>query len=156
MIFSSVPHFPTEDSKLRATTLSRRLGGNCPNTLAVLEQFVNDSIQLHLVSVLPAKDSLSCKLISDSYTKTDLHASCIHRSQHEEGPSSYIIQNEETKSRTIVNYNNLPEMTTDEFKHKANLLAALPNGDEGWYHFEVREVEHRITTSDPLFEQTTD
>ncbi|KAH8728413.1 Ribokinase-like protein [Phaeosphaeriaceae sp. PMI808] len=136
-----VPQFPTEDSKLRATALSRRLGGNCPNTLAVLEQFVNDFIHLHLVSVLPAEQSVYTKFIRDAYTRVKLDASCIYRSEHDDAPSSYIIQNSGTKSRTIINYNNLPEMTVDELIHKAQLLAAFPNGDEGWYHFEGRIPE---------------
>ncbi len=34
----SVPHYPIEDEKLRATEIVRRRGGNCPNTLEVVAQ----------------------------------------------------------------------------------------------------------------------
>ncbi|KAH6626184.1 hypothetical protein B0J18DRAFT_408543 [Chaetomium sp. MPI-SDFR-AT-0129] len=36
----TIPHFPTEDSKLRATALQVRRGGNCPNSLEVLAQLL--------------------------------------------------------------------------------------------------------------------
>ena len=36
----TVPQFPEEDSKLRATSFTRRRGGNTPNTLEVLQQLV--------------------------------------------------------------------------------------------------------------------
>lgn len=36
----TVPHFPHEDSKLRATSRKTRLGGNIPNTLGVLSQIL--------------------------------------------------------------------------------------------------------------------
>lgn len=36
----NVPHFPGEDKKLRASSKIRRRGGNCGNSLEVLEQLV--------------------------------------------------------------------------------------------------------------------
>lgn len=36
----TVPYFPHEDSKLRATSRKTRLGGNIPNTLGVLSQIL--------------------------------------------------------------------------------------------------------------------
>lgn len=36
----TVPHFPHEDSKLRATSRKTCLGGNIPNTLGVLSQIL--------------------------------------------------------------------------------------------------------------------
>lgn len=39
-VMLTVPHFPHEDSKLRATSRKTRLGGNIPNTLGVLSQIL--------------------------------------------------------------------------------------------------------------------
>lgn len=39
-VILTVPHFPHEDSKLRATSRETRLGGNIPNTLGVLSQIL--------------------------------------------------------------------------------------------------------------------
>lgn len=39
-VILTVPHFPHEDSKLRATSRETRLGGNVPNTLGVLSQIL--------------------------------------------------------------------------------------------------------------------
>lgn len=47
-----VPRYPEEDSKLRATSLTKRRGGNTPNTLEVLEQMINVEIYDHGVEVL--------------------------------------------------------------------------------------------------------
>ncbi|KAF2475126.1 Ribokinase-like protein [Lindgomyces ingoldianus] len=134
----TVPKFPTEDSKLRATKLTRRLGGNCPNTLSVLEQFIDESIELHFLAVLPSEHSGATKFIRDSYSKVQIDPSCIYRVAYDESPSSYIFQNGETNSRTIVNYNELPEMTKEEFVHQAHLLSVSKEAVEGWYHFEGR------------------
>jgi ketohexokinase len=59
---------------------------------------------------------------------------CIYREDHIEPASSYIIRSGETGSRTIVNYNNLPEMTVSEFKSR--ILTFDPT-QETWWHFEV-------------------
>jgi len=58
---------------------------------------------------------------------------CIHREEFNEPASSYIIKSQQTNSRTIVNYNELPEMTTDEFIVMAEKLGY----EASWYHFEV-------------------
>lgn len=43
-VILTVPHFPHEDSKLRATSRETRLGGNIPNTLGVLSQILIEEI----------------------------------------------------------------------------------------------------------------
>lgn len=64
---------------------------------------------------------------------------CLYRGGHQEPASSYIIRNAGTQSRTIVNYNDLAEMTTEEFVKIANTFAEKPDGsvDDSWWHFEV-------------------
>lgn len=59
---------------------------------------------------------------------------CIYRQGYDEPASSYIIRSSQTDSRTIVNFNNLPEMTSGEFAAVADSV-----GNEAcWCHFEVR------------------
>lgn len=246
-----VPYYPGEDEKLRATALIKRRGGNCPNTLEVLQQLVavddgngglstaneqtvlsahgtppaalnntqdetgqkdglneneNDdkkmpsspvttghesradneehkddiikkepSLSLTLISTLPRRAAPASAWIVDSFdtlsndsnaecavrderqpTSIDL-SHCIYREEFDEPASSYILSSSQTHTRTIVNINELPEMTTEEFiaicedlfqsKSTANTTTepsatATPDTDEGaeiWhFHFEGR------------------
>jgi ketohexokinase len=64
---------------------------------------------------------------------------CIYREECNEAASSYIIKSEAQDSRTIVNYNELPEMTVTEFIGAANAVGSDEGGGKGvWWHFEVR------------------
>ncbi|QLI73466.1 Ketohexokinase [Metarhizium brunneum] len=134
----SVPHFPQEDAKLRATNLTIRRGGNCPNSLEVLQQLVtdNDNTQLHLVSCLPRRDAPSTRRIISSFgpdTRVDFRH-CIYREGYTEAASSYIIKSQQSNSRTIVNYNHLPEMTCHEF---AQVVDGFDGHEPTLWHFEV-------------------
>ncbi|KAI1077812.1 pfkB family kinase [Whalleya microplaca] len=134
----SVPHFITEDEKLRASNIVRRRGGNCPNTVEVLQQFLdsqNDaSISVNLVAVLPNRFSRPIQEIRRSLGPRVSTAQCLYREEHTEPASSYIIRNQATDSRTIINYNPLPEMTCNEFKWIADSISS----EGSWYHFEGR------------------
>jgi ketohexokinase len=171
----SVPHFPEEDSKLRATSLSVRRGGNCPNTLEVLQQLLRASaggdsddedaddaatpafsglqagrgtrIQTHLVSPLPGRASAATAQILSSFGTRqgpdDIDFShCLYREGHEAPASSYVLRSAATGSRTLVNHNDLPEMTVEEF---AATVESLQAGEAGrgqwWWHFEGRAPE---------------
>ncbi|KAI1175505.1 Ribokinase-like protein [Nemania sp. FL0916] len=140
----SVPYYPDEDSKLRASSLQVRRGGNCPNTLEVLQQLLREEkgdqerarVRPYLVTCLPSRNAPATAKIIESFgvdTPVDF-SRCIFRDQNEEPASSYIIRSSATGSRTLVNYNDLAEMTFDEF------VAATKNvdGDDAWYHFEGR------------------
>lgn len=139
-LLKSVPHFPAEDSKLRATSLQKRRGGNCPNTLEVLQQLAEaeDGANLIFLGVLPSRTSAATMRITNSLPGIDLRH-CIYRDESTEAASSYIIKSEKGDSRTIVNYNELKEMTVNEFNAAAkNVASGLPSGGRIWYHFEVR------------------
>lgn len=138
---TSVPKFPSEDHKLRATNLSRRRGGNVANTLEVLQQFpsTTDNVDLNLLCVLPSKSSPGAEFVRNSLGPEVKMDSCIYREAHSEPASSYILKSEESGSRTIVNYNELPEMTLSEFKERISRLAE--DEKRTWFHFEGREVE---------------
>ncbi|KAJ4306380.1 hypothetical protein N0V88_001180 [Collariella sp. IMI 366227] len=170
----SVPHFPSEDSKLRATALQVRRGGNCPNSLQVLAQLVSRHgpeyhppgrpLKLHLVSSLPDRQSAATREILSSFgnsyggnrsageqgddgagpagTTIDFSHS-LYRPGHEQAASSYILRSSETGSRTIVNFNNLPEMSAAEFEKIADAFLVEYRNDAGdddgsccWWHFE--------------------
>ncbi|KAJ4416895.1 hypothetical protein N0V85_002075 [Neurospora sp. IMI 360204] len=212
----TVPQFPEEDSKLRATALQVRRGGNCPNTVEVLQQLLlsggglassstqnrqdsaadivvvtpppsqqQQQLSLHLVSILPHVGSSATRKILSSFaappapqpspsydsesmsesvtgatsaTATSVDFShCLYRKGHEEAASSYIIRSGATGSRTIVNYNDLPDMTTDEFVNIVHDFVALQHkhsddrgflGEDCWWHFEVGSdipVIHMLT-----------
>lgn len=150
-----VPHFPEEDSKLRATAVQVRRGGNCPNTLEVLQQLLlsgsaNDSepdsrqqrprVVQHLVACLPnARAAATGKILSSFGPGSPIDFShCIYRDHHDEAASSYIIRSAETGSRTIVNFQDLPEMTVGEFENIADKFTE--HAADCWWHFEVRHA----------------
>ncbi|PFH55275.1 hypothetical protein XA68_10203 [Ophiocordyceps unilateralis] len=142
----SVPHYPDEDSKLRATSLAIRRGGNCANALEVLQQLLQEGgrhVRPHLVSALPSRSSTATGRIRASFgdaSPVDL-SHCLYREAYDEPAASYIIRSQASTSRTIVNHNDLPEMTVDEFDAVISALAD-PSSDssssDSWWHFEGR------------------
>ncbi|KUI71551.1 Ketohexokinase [Cytospora mali] len=144
----SVPHFPEQDAKLRATSLKVRRGGNCGNGLEVLQQFLPPPssawpppLTPHLVTTLPSRQSAATAKVLSSFgpnSPVDL-GHCIHREDQAEAASSYIIHSRETGSRTIVNHNGLADMTVDEFIGIADEFKGM--GAETWWHFEGRIPE---------------
>ncbi|PSR94324.1 D-sorbose [Coniella lustricola] len=143
----SVPHLPEEDAKLRATSLKVRRGGNCGNSLEVLQQYTSGSnLALHLVTVLPSRRSPATEQILSSFAAEGLAdvdlGHCIYRDDQTEPASSYIFHNQETGSRTIVNYNGLAEMTVEEFVEVADAFQQVDA--DVWWHFEGRIPETTI------------
>lgn len=133
---NSVPDYPREDEKLRSLALSRRRGGNCANTFEVLQQLLDKSykLELSLCAVLPAENSEAVAFVRHSLDSKIRLDYCIYRSNFTETASSYIIKSLATGSRTIVNFNELPEMTVDEFVSKARAIGSRAE----MYHFEGR------------------
>ncbi|KAK4072513.1 hypothetical protein Trihar35433_4577 [Trichoderma harzianum] len=138
----SVPQYPQEDAKQRASSLEIRRGGNCPNSLEVLQQLVGpqDALRMHLVSPLPSKSSLATQHIKESFGESSPvdFEQCLYRETHTQAASSYIFRSQQTGSRTIINYNDLPEMTVDEFEA---VVRRFDPSDETWWHFEVSPVQ---------------
>ncbi|KAL2001657.1 hypothetical protein VTN02DRAFT_1440 [Thermoascus thermophilus] len=146
-VILSVDHYPAEDEKLRASSLVRRRGGNCPNTLEVLQQLIEQQQQQQkdekhasspvLIAVLPAASSPASQFIRDSLGPGVDTTHCVYRETHTEPASSYIIKSRTSGSRTIVNFNELPELTAAEFDA---VVERLDVGDGGgkWFHFEGR------------------
>jgi ketohexokinase len=145
----TVPHFPLEDQKLRASKRTRRRGGNCGNTLEVLTQLTEHlgptpQPQLYLIAVLPSYDSPDTRLIRSKLPNVELDSSCIYRPGSQEAASSYIIQNLKTDSRTIVSINELAEMTVEEFSNRILEIAKHKRNYKAWYHFEVPTTHHHF------------
>ncbi|KAJ5754095.1 uncharacterized protein N7511_008248 [Penicillium nucicola] len=137
----TVPYYPGEDEKLRASTISHRRGGNCPNTLEVLGQLVerglsDEKLSLNLITVLPSRSSEASQLLKKSLGKQVQLDNCIYREQFNEPASSYVIKSQKTGSRTIVNHNELPDMTLEEFKMAVESMRGVAN--KSWFHFEGR------------------
>ncbi|KAF9881257.1 putative mfs transporter protein [Colletotrichum karsti] len=153
-----IPHFPDEDAKLRASSLRVRRGGNCPNTIEVLQQFLNrrhlpgssrdapPPPKVHLISPLPERQSQATAQIMASFpssrdpspaARVDFDH-CLFRAGHEAPASCYILCSEATGSRTIVNHNDLPEMTPEEF---LGIAGAFRRKGKSWWHFEGRIPE---------------
>ena len=146
-----MPQFPSEDSKLRATALQVRRGGNCSNTLDVLQQLLaapslvkqhSNGLKAHLVSCLPDAQATATHKILSSFGPANAGENidfsyCLYRGGYTEPASSYIIRSGETGSRTIVNFNDLPEMTAAEFEEIANDFTGQGEEKECWWHFEV-------------------
>jgi ketohexokinase len=133
-----VSQFPAEDAKIRASNIVRRRGGNVPNTLEVLQQLISlrnpNGLMLVLAAVLPSSSSAAFQQIETSLGPDVDLKSCFYREDFQEPASSYIIKNTANDSRTIINYNTLPEMDYGEFVKLADSL-----GDNViWYHFEAR------------------
>ena len=132
-----------------------RRGGNCPNSLQVLEQLLSresakQGLATHLVTCLPNAESPAAGKILSSFgpaTKIDF-SHCLYRDDQAEPASSYIIRSEETGSRTIVNYNGLSEMTMDEFVKVAD---AFKHEEDSWWHFEVQNlISHFLPNTQAL------
>jgi ketohexokinase len=133
------PHYPSEDSKLRAQSITRRRGGNCPNSAEVLSQIATPNLGRNLpyrrpllIATVPDVSSLDYKFIRKSFLDVNLEH-CIVRRGKDEAPKSFIIRSKSTDSRTIVNYNELDEMTVEEFTEIFERICK----NVSWWHFEV-------------------
>jgi ketohexokinase len=153
---SRVPHFPKEDTKLRAQKVTRRRGGNPANTLEVLSDILRHApsepyyalpeseIKVHLISVLPDAQSQDAEFIRGSIP--DVQIPGLWRKSHKQAASSMIIQSKRDDTRTIVSHGgDMPEMTCEEFITELRLTVPEQDlGEQAWIHFEGRVPE--ITT----------
>jgi ketohexokinase len=98
----SLPHYPKEDEKLRATDLVTRVGGNVPNTLQVLSQMRSPQDRLIFISTFAEK--AASKRLTDVLAKKSIEVEGVWR-DCPDNPSSWILRSDQNGSRTIVNYN---------------------------------------------------
>lgn len=111
--------------------------------------------KLALIATLPSRSSPQIPFIKSSFDvkDNDLEADkttkdepedlvdlskCIHREAFMDPITSYIICSQAASSRTIVNHNELPEMTLDEFINATSEIMEENGSDQFWFHFEGR------------------
>jgi ketohexokinase len=153
-----VPHFPKEDTKLRADKITKRRGGNTANSLEVLSELLEHLpsecldegdppaplTKLHLVAVLPEEQAQDTIDVRNSIPKVKVHG--IYREGHRHAASSMIIQSVETGSRTVISHSGgLPEMTAPDFLGVLNdILSEIDCVDDKerlLVHFEGRNPD---------------
>lgn len=146
-----MPHFPEEDTKLRATNLIRRRGGNTANTLEVISQllpadnFDSETLtyatELSLLTILPDQKSPDTQTVISSLPDVSTRLFQYRQGQHV-AASSYIIQSAANLTRTVVSANPLEDMTVGEFKAAIEPLVTPEMGPgDVWMHFEGRTPE---------------
>jgi ketohexokinase len=127
-IINSVDGYPAEDAEVRALNQQLRRGGNCANTLVVLQQLGHHcawgGVLAAEADARPVRQDLERHCI-------DLGATRII--DHGKIPTSYITLNRRNGSRTIVHYRDLPEFGYADF-------ARIDLRGYDWLHFEGRNV----------------
>jgi len=126
-IVNRVERYPDEDSEVRAVTHARRMGGNAANTAAVLAQLGAQSFWVGNLAK-PAD------IVEQGFARYGVDASLAVRVAEATMPTSCILLSEETGSRSIVHYRDLPEYCAEDF-----LELDLRGFD--WVHFEGRAVD---------------
>ncbi|WP_019894336.1 PfkB family carbohydrate kinase [Hydrogenovibrio halophilus] len=123
-------HYPQEDAEIRASTRTFKVGGNVANSLYVLDQLGHKASLVTSVGgdneARQLKQGLEARRIDATHTQRFLQGAT---------PTSYILRNRETGSRTITHYRDLPEVSFDFFAK-----VEIENWD--WLHFEGRNMPH--------------
>ena len=127
-IINLVDHFPEEDEELRATSQRIVCGGNAANTASVLAQYGH---KVEFAGTLA--DEADSHRIEQQLTHRHVGTSYCRQVKNGKVPTSYVTLNQQTGSRTIVHYRDLPEYDYEHFKQ-------IPLEVFDWYHFEGRNV----------------
>lgn len=127
-VIIAMPEFPVEDKKHLALGQRIQRGGNASNTSEVLAQLGHD---VSLVAPLADDDASLTIRHSLERCGVDLRHCVIH--QNAISPTSYIITNESSKSRTIIHVRDLSEFAIEDFE-------ALPLQEYNLLHFEGRNI----------------
>ncbi|KAI5117948.1 hypothetical protein M0805_004713 [Coniferiporia weirii] len=164
-----LPAFPGEAAAARARSVTRSRGGSAANVLAALGQFAG--VEAALVAPL-AGGSEGTALARDlRRERVDTRLCRVWDGANV--PSAWVIESEETGSRTVINHNPLPDITHEEFVSLLGPLLVPENyeqagasGDSGrphqaggvlsatqtqspapfeWLHFEGRSVKTTLS-----------
>lgn len=127
-IINFVDHYPVEDEEMRALAQRIDCGGNAANTASILAQYGHlvefTGTLAHEPDGYRIEQQLKARKVATGY--------CWHIKQGK-SPASYIVLNQQTGSRTIVHYRDLPEYDFPHFQH-------IPLEEFDWFHFEGRNV----------------
>lgn len=126
-IINTVEGYPAENYEVRALSQRRCRGGNCANTLAILQQMGHKCAFAGILATDPDGECITQQLkqqgISVNYCRT----------VRGKTPTSYVTVDRATGSRTIVHYRDLVEFSFVDF-----LKIDLSTFD--WIHFEGRNI----------------
>ena len=127
-IINIVEGYPEEDAEIRALSQSISRGGNTTNTLVMLSQLGHQAYWHGTI----ADDTAASQILNDlsAYSVNTEQAICIANST---SPTSYITLNQNSGSRTIVHYRDLPELGFSTF-------SAINLSEFDWFHFEARNI----------------
>ncbi len=128
-IILTTTSYPKEDEELRAINRTFKAGGNVNNSLNILTQLGH---QCDIVSTI-ANDESANKIIKELATK-NINTDNLQKFIQGKTPTSYIILNKETGSRTITHFRDLPEVSFDFF-------AKIEVENYDWLHFEGRNID---------------
>ena len=127
-IINLVDHYPAEDEEMRAVDQHIESGGNAANTASVLAQYGHKvdfaGTLAHEPDGYRIEQQLKAKHVTTGF--------CWHVKRGK-APTSYITLNQQTGSRTIVHYRDLPEYDYQHFHQ-------IPLEEYDWFHFEARNV----------------
>jgi len=127
-IINLVDHYPAEDEEMRAVDQHIESGGNAANTASVLAQYGHKvdfaGTLAHEPDGYRIEQQLKAKHVTTGF--------CRHVKRGK-APTSYITLNQQTGSRTIVHYRDLPEYDYQHFHQ-------IPLEEYDWFHFEARNV----------------
>ncbi|KUJ71713.1 PfkB family carbohydrate kinase [Thiomicrospira sp. WB1] len=123
-------HYPREDEEMRAQGRTFSVGGNVANSLYVLNQLGHAS-----TLVTATGGDHEAKQLKQGLEARSINTDHIQRFLQGATPTSYVIRNRETGSRTITHFRDLPEVSFDFFAK-----IEIENWD--WLHFEGRNLSH--------------
>ena len=129
-VIISTPYFPNENEELRAASREFQVGGNVSNSLYVLSQLGHET---SIVSTLASDDA--AKKLLKGLKERGINTAYLQKFIQGQTPTSYVILNQQTGSRTITHFRDLAEVS---FKHFAKI--EVENFD--WLHFEGRNIEN--------------
>jgi ketohexokinase len=132
-IIHTVDHYPREDEELRALSQRRARGGNAATTAYILAQYGH---QVSFAGTLA--DDAGGQLLAAELMRVGVDIQYCQHVSDGVCPLSCITLNQQTGSRTIVHYRDLPE-------YAASAFAAIPLGEYDWFHFEGRNLSQLPT-----------
>ncbi|WP_457671204.1 PfkB family carbohydrate kinase [Thiolapillus sp.] len=127
-IVNTLASYPDEDAEVRVLAQRRARGGNATNTLVILSQLGHSTAWAGLLPQEP-----DAQIVIDDLNKHQVDLAPVQRPLAGKLPTSYIALGENTGSRTIMHYRDLPEYDFSSFDE-------LALGGYDWIHFEGRHV----------------
>ena len=135
-IVNIVASYPHEDDEIRILAQEKRRGGNATNTAVVLSQLGH---QCHWAGTLvdPEFHDADSQTILEDLQQNQINYEYCQFLNQGKVPTSYITLSQDSGSRTISHYRDLPELSFQVF---SNINLAQFD----WFHFEGRNIEQTV------------